>query len=147
MGRRREARIIAFSAIYESELTKRNMAEILVDDVIKLLDKDVRSDIRNYAVQLVRKALENKKIIEEKIEENLTNRSYEQILPLEKALLFTGVTEMLFFPDVPYLTVIDEIIEIAKEYGGISSSKFVNGVLNAIYKELMDEDSGIVGHS
>lgn len=147
MGKRRDARVIAFCAVYEREITKKNSPEVLVEDVIKLFGKSIRSDIKNYAFQLVEKVVKNTRNIETKIAEHLTSRSIEEILPIEKALIMVGVAEMLYFPDVPYITVINEIIELAKEYGGSSSSKFVNGVLHAVYKELKDADSGAFGHT
>lgn len=144
MRRRRDARVIAFCAVYESIVTKKKEPEILVDDVVKVSGSTVASHIKDYALQLVRAVNENKTTIEKKIERHLSNRTLNEILPIEKALLLIGVAEMMNFPDVPYLTVINEMIELAKEYGGASSSRFINGVLNAIYEELKGEDSNPV---
>jgi transcription antitermination protein NusB len=57
---------------------------------------------------------------------------------VDRNVLRVGLSEMLFSSnnDVPPKVAIDEAIEIAKEFGGESSGKFVNGVLGAVYKEL-----------
>ncbi len=52
--------------------------------------------------------------------------------PISRSVLLVGAFELLFAPDVPRAVVMNEAIEIAKEFGNDESSKFVNGVLNAI---------------
>lgn len=58
-----------------------------------------------------------------------------QIAPIDLAILRLAIYELLFKTEKePYKVVIDEAVEIAKEYGGDSSASFVNGVLGAIVK-------------
>ena len=52
--------------------------------------------------------------------------------PIARCVLLVGGYELLFANDAPPPVVMDEAIEIAKEYGSSESAKFVNGVLNAI---------------
>jgi N utilization substance protein B len=58
----------------------------------------------------------------------------EKINPIDRSILYLGVYEILFDPDVPDIVAIDEAIETAKKYGNENSSKFVNGVLNTVMK-------------
>ena len=55
--------------------------------------------------------------------------------PISRCILLLGTYELLFNKDAPTAVVINEAIEIAKEYGNDESGKFVNGVLNAIAQE------------
>lgn len=70
-----------------------------------------------------------------------------RIAPVDRNILRLGLYELLFADraEVPAKVAINEAIELAKSYGGESSSRFVNGVLGAVYKELGEpgkEDSG-----
>jgi N utilization substance protein B len=136
LGSRREGRIIAVCAIYESEITGRKKPDELVRDVISLAGKTVDEATRKFALELVTKAIENKNGIDEMIKNHLLGWEFERLNPLDKSFLTLGVTEMMFFPDVPAVSALDEVIEIAKEYGGSASSRFVNGVLDNVYKKL-----------
>ena len=56
----------------------------------------------------------------------------EKIAPIDRAVLEIGIYELLFTPDVPPIVVINEAVEIAKEYGDTASPKFINGVLSSV---------------
>ena len=62
----------------------------------------------------------------------------EQITVVDRNVLRLGIFElkMAEAPDVPPKVAINESIELAKTFGGVSSGKFVNGVLGTIYKEM-----------
>ncbi|OIO53390.1 transcription antitermination factor NusB [Candidatus Peregrinibacteria bacterium CG1_02_41_10] len=59
----------------------------------------------------------------------------EKISFIDRLILCLGIYEIKFIPDLPHLVAINEAIELAKEYGSENSSRFINGVLNAILKE------------
>lgn len=58
--------------------------------------------------------------------------SLERMDPISRCTLLIGAYELMFGNDAPPAVVMNEAIEIAKEYGTMESGKFVNGVLNAI---------------
>ncbi len=58
----------------------------------------------------------------------------DKINPVDRAILYIGVYELLFERDVPDVVAIDEAIELGKKFGNENTSKFVNGVLNAVMK-------------
>jgi len=55
---------------------------------------------------------------------------------IDRILLRMGITELLFFPEIPPKVSINEVIEIAKEYSTSNSGKFINGILDAILSDL-----------
>ncbi len=61
----------------------------------------------------------------------------EQITTVDRNILRLGIYEMVFDIDIPARVAINEAIEIAKAYGGPSSSKFINGVLGSLYKDVL----------
>ena len=66
----------------------------------------------------------------------LLDRKMEEISPIEHAVMWIGVYEFLHCPDVPWRVVINESIELAKEFGGTDGHKYVNGVLGGLGPKL-----------
>ena len=66
----------------------------------------------------------------------LLDRPWGEISPLEHAVMWIGVYEMLHCLDVPWRVVINECVELAKEFGGTDGHKYVNAVLNGLAPQL-----------
>lgn len=87
---------------------------------------------------LVKTAIAKQKEIDEVIVKAAPEWPLPRISAIDRAVLRLGLTELLFSDraQVPAKVAINEAIELAKEFGGPSSSKFVNGVLGSVYLEL-----------
>ncbi|MGB9695698.1 MAG: transcription antitermination factor NusB [Ignavibacteria bacterium] len=110
-------------------------------DPIDKIKKDLLSNIDsaeayNFVVKLINEIILNKSRIEKLIVSKLNNWEYDKISVIDKILLEIGTAELLFFPEIPPKVTINEAIEIAKTYSTAQSSKFVNGILDAILNEL-----------
>jgi transcription antitermination protein NusB len=66
----------------------------------------------------------------------LLDRKIEEISPIEHGIMWIGAYEFLHAPDVPWRVVLNECIELAKEFGGTDGHKYVNGVLNGLAPKL-----------
>lgn len=66
----------------------------------------------------------------------LLDRKLEEISPIERAVMWIGAYEFQHAPDVPWRVVINECVELAKEFGGTDGHKYVNGVLNGLAPQL-----------
>lgn len=64
------------------------------------------------------------------------DRSFAEISPIEHAIMWIGVFEMQHCPDVPWRVVLNECIELAKDFGGTDGHKYVNAVLNGLAPQL-----------
>jgi len=64
------------------------------------------------------------------------DRKMSEISPIEHAVMWIGVYEFQHCQDVPWRVVINECIELAKEFGGTDGHKYVNGVLNGLAPQL-----------
>jgi transcription antitermination protein NusB len=64
------------------------------------------------------------------------DRPFEEISPIEHSVMWIGAYEFKHCLDVPWRVVINECIELAKEFGGTDGHKYVNGVLNGLASEL-----------
>ena len=63
------------------------------------------------------------------------DRDYNELSPIELAIIFSALYELKFHPDIPYRVVINEAIEVAESFGGSDGFKFINGVLNKAAKQ------------
>ncbi|CAM8626134.1 NusB Transcription termination factor [Comamonadaceae bacterium] len=64
------------------------------------------------------------------------DRPMAEISPVEHAIMWIGAYELKHCLDVPWRVVLNECIELAKEFGGTDGHKYVNGVLNGIAPQL-----------
>ncbi len=81
------------------------------------------------------KIIDNKAKIDKLIATNAPAWPLEQIASIDLAVLRLAIWELVYKSDkAPYKAIVDEAVEIAKEYGADSSPAFINGVLGAIIK-------------
>ena len=104
------------------------------DGAIALFWRNFEADPegRAYADEAVRGIGERMVDLDAKISGASSNWRIERMTRVDRNLLRLGAWELMFRPDVPRAVVLDEAIELAKEYGTDDSSAFVNGVLNEI---------------
>ncbi len=91
-----------------------------------------------FVFSLIEQIIKKHKVIDEIIEKAAPDWPLDKISYIDKNILRIGLTELLFGDrtQVPPKVAINEAIELAKTYGGENSSKFINGVLGAVYKEI-----------
>lgn len=133
MGKRRKARELVLSSLYSYEIKGDSSAETFSHFLSKS-KLDPRSKL--FASDLYHKVINNIENIDVMIKECVKNWDFSRISVVDKNILRMGICELLFFGDVPRKVSIDESIELAKKYGGEDSGSFVNGVLDAIAKNL-----------
>lgn len=75
-----------------------------------------------------------------------TSRPVEQIDPVERAILRISTYELLQHPEIPYRVVVNEGINLAKEFGATQSHKFVNGLLDKIARKHRAVESAARAH-
>jgi N utilization substance protein B len=86
----------------------------------------------DFAKTLLKGVLEREEDIRLIVQEHAPGWTLERMDPVSRYTLLLGCYELLFAKDAPPAVVMNESIEIAKEFGTAESGKFVNGVLNAI---------------
>ena len=67
------------------------------------------------------------------------DRPLSQVDPVERAILRIGTFELMRIPEVPHKVVINEAIELARDFGAEQSQKFVNGVLDRVARSARSE--------
>ncbi len=129
---RRILREKALQILYAYELNGDGLNE-LIEGVTS--DVESKAD-REFTARLVNNVIANKSLLDDKIKERVTNWEMERIALIDRILLRIGMSELLFAPDIPPKVSINEVIEIAKDYSTSNSSKFINGILDAILTDL-----------
>ena len=133
VGRRR-GRILAFQA-----LVAWDMGVSVLDDLLTFswqqtekLESELEPDKYLFPKMMVVGTIENITEIDKVIQENLDNWVMDRLNSVDKAILRLSVYSLLYQKDTPPPIVIDEAINLAKDFGTDDSYKFVNAVLDSI---------------
>jgi len=140
MGTRRKSRELAMQMLFQGDLGKQKP-----EDVEKLFWEsrdDVDDETRGFADDLHRLATTREDEVDALIEKHAQNWRMERMPVVDRNLLRTAVAEMLGYPKTPAAVVINESLEIARRYAAPESVNFLNGVLDAIGRELLEKKLG-----
>jgi len=100
-------------------------------------DRSLPGDVLTLARELTEGTWENREQYDGLLGKHVAGWSVERMPPVDRNILRLGLHEMLERPDTPCAVVINEAIELAKEFGGKDSPAFVNGVLDNLRKEIV----------
>lgn len=138
-------RIVALQTLYE--LYFRREANDVTVDKQEILDrniaryKDTVDDI-SFISQLVDGVLEYTDAILDRLQPLAPEWPMSQIARMDRLVLLIGSYELLHSKSVPPKVAINEAVELAKAFGGDNSSKFVNGVLGSLQREISGDAVG-----
>lgn len=119
-------------------------AEMIYQMVLNYLSKPAAYEFNdvvgpektNYALTLLKTAMEKKDYTMEMIKPKLNNWDPDRIAVLDMIMLRMGICEFLYFETIPTKVTINEYIDLAKSYSTQQSGQFINGILDSIHKEL-----------
>jgi N utilization substance protein B len=134
MGKRRKAREVALQFLYQLDQTGADDPTPFEDDFWSRHPVD--EGARAFAAALVRGAKAQQAKIDAIIAETAEHWDLERMAVVDRNILRMAVYELLCEPTVPGKVAINEAIEIAKKFGTAESSRFINGVLDRIHREL-----------
>jgi N utilization substance protein B len=127
--RRSDQRKDAVFALYQHEVTGRDLAEVL-------------GEAKPYTRRLAEDVDANRGDLDELISRYSQNWTIQRIAPLERNIMRVALYEAQHVEDVPVEVAIDEAVELAKEYCGTDAPGFVNGVLGAALAEVPQPPTG-----
>lgn len=137
MSSRHLSRSIAMQSLYEWDFSDKKQ------DLKKIIERNIEEfgpglENHKFIWQLVIGVVKHLSEIDKIIEKAAPEWPLQQINIVDRNVLRIGLYELLFGSkkEVPPKVAINEAIELAKSFGGISSGRFVNGVLGTIYKEI-----------
>lgn len=138
MSNRHAARSIVMQTLYEQDM--RGSLEATPEEALEENLKEFApgmGDDTDFARALFRGILKKREDVDVLIARYAPDWPLEQIMVVDRNVLRIGVYELKFDEKIPAKVAINEAIEIAKTFGGHSSGRFVNGVLGAIYKDMV----------
>jgi len=133
MRRRTLAREHALKILYQFDITKRPMEAVVQSYWQAEETKD--QEIIAYANLLAQGISGCVQAIDQKISDYATNWQIKRMAIIDRNVMRIGLYELQHTKDIPPKVAINEAVELAKKYGDLESSKFVNGILDKIHKK------------
>ena len=135
MGTRRDARIIAVQTMYRFEMSGAPLDELLD---YSWIDADRRRSMApatlEFASLLIAGCIESVASIDQEISRHLEHWDIDRVSRIDLSVLRVGTYCLLHQRDIPAEVTIDESVTAAGQFGGEHSYRFVNGVLDGIYR-------------
>jgi transcription antitermination factor NusB len=130
MGKRRQSRELAVQFLYQIDIIGQNDWK----DILKKFwdNNDADNEIKEFSNRIVESVINNKVNIDKMIESYATNWDLSRIAAVDRNVLRSAISELLYMRDIPPIVAINEAVDIAKKYGTPESGKFVNGILDKI---------------
>lgn len=141
---RHEARKVVLQSLFEWSFNSTNIEEIAKRNLqtfseIGEFDPSVTEIDEDLVIFLVKGITENLDEIDKIITQSAPEWPIDQIAKVDLEILRISIFELYIARNVPPKVAIDEAVELGKQFGGENSSKFINGVLGTVVKELMPD--------
>jgi len=134
MGRRRKAREVALQLLYQLDVQGEGSPEPHLDEFWSRHPVD--PEVREFADALVRGTKLHEAKIDELISQYTLHWELDRMAVVDRNILRQGIFELLWMGEAPPKVVINEALEVAKKFSTQESSRFINGILDRIHKEL-----------
>ena len=135
MTRRSRAREVALQLLYQRD-TNPGVDRTLIE---RFARERLREDpLRDFCLNLFDGVLKNQEEIDRRLTEAADNWRLARMAAVDRNILRMGAYELLYLQDTPAAVAFDEAIELARRYGSMDSSSFVNGVLDRLRREAVN---------
>lgn len=133
MRKRSQSREYALKILYKIDITKDDPL-VALEDFWKNQELEEDNSIKEFTTTLVNGVACNIKKIDEIIAKYATNWEINRMAVVDRNVLRCAIFELLFIADIPPKVTINEAVDIAKKFGDKDSGRFVNGVLDQIFR-------------
>ena len=133
---RRRSRELAMQGVYQWLFTGAGHSDILKN--LSELEDFGKAD-NGFLTAELRGTINEADGLREKLEP-LADRKWDEVSPVERAILLIGAWELVHSPEIPYRVTINEAIELGKRFGGTDGHKYVNGVLDKLAASVRPEE-------
>lgn len=134
MGKRRKARELALQFLYQLDLRNES------DPTSRLPEfwsrHPVGSEVREFTESLVRGTVAHREKIDELIAQYAEHWEPERMAVVDRNIMREGIFELLWMAEIPPKVIINEALEISKKFSTQESSRFINGLLDRVRREL-----------
>jgi N utilization substance protein B len=136
LPRRRLARERVMQMLYSHEMGGRDIDTLFYEIVQKELSDE--GPALQFARDLTLRLTSHREEINLLITDKLRHWDLRRVALIDRLLIQMGITELMYFPEIPPKATINELIEIAKDYSTDESGKFINGLLHAVMTHLKE---------
>jgi len=131
------AKTMVQEAIAHTESAINRLSTILeLPETIQLANHD---EVRIYALEIISIVNRKDKEIKETIEDALVDWKYGRLPRVDRDIIRIAVAEILYIPQTPRKSAIDESVKLAKRYSDEDGYRFINGVLRRVLDKLNDK--------
>lgn len=131
---RREGRELALQFLFQCDLNPQALEQGLEQFWI---ERSVKVEAaRQFAEELIRGVDANRATIDDTLRRHAENWEVDRMGAVDRNVLRVAIFELLYRPDIPPVVSINEAVDIAKDFSGRTSGKFVNGILDELRKQL-----------
>ncbi len=117
--------------LYQLEIRRADPQQVLREF---WQDRQIPQDVMAFASALFAGTAEHREAIDPMIARQADNWDLKRMAVIDRNILRLGVYELLHREDVPPKVCLNEAIDLAKRFGDTESSRFINGILDAIHK-------------
>jgi N utilization substance protein B len=134
MASRRKGRVLALMGLYQIDLVQADLKDALT---FRYYDKPTTEDEREYAGFLIKGVVENWEMIDTLIRDHSEKWDISRISTVNRCILRLSILSFLKENLLPATVVIDEALELTREFESEESVGFINGVLDSIRKKVV----------
>ena len=138
LSKRRQVRERVLQAVYAYEASE-DTVEHVIDTLVRPTFGDDKTYLR-FAERLFLKTADAKAEADVLIDRHIENWDLNRLARTDRYVLWIAITELLYFEDIPPKVTLNEAVEVARVFGTDKSPAFVNGVLDAVLRELEGTD-------
>lgn len=138
MGSRRKARECALQMLFAADVAEMPADEVVRSYWAELGESDLDTTARDFATRLALQTLSNLELLDERIRSRAEHWRISRMAVVDRNILRLAVYEFLYEP-TPRTVAINEALEIARRFSTYEATQFINGILDAIKRDLDEE--------
>jgi transcription antitermination protein NusB len=138
MGSRRKARECALQMLFAADVAEMPAAEVVQTYWAELGESDLDVPAREFASRLATGTLANQELLDERIRSRAEHWRISRMAVVDRNILRLAVYEFMYEP-TPRTVAINEALEIARRFSTYEATQFINGILDAIKRDLDEQ--------
>ncbi|HEX2268203.1 MAG TPA: transcription antitermination factor NusB [Pyrinomonadaceae bacterium] len=138
MGSRRKARECALQMLFAADVAEMPATDVVRSYWAELGETDLDETAREFATRLAAGTLQNLELLDERIRSRAEHWRISRMAVVDRNILRLAVYEFLYEP-TPRTVAINEALEIARRFSTYEATQFINGILDAIKRDLDEQ--------
>jgi transcription antitermination protein NusB len=138
MGSRRKARECALQMLFAADVAEMPATDVVRSYWAELGEADLDESARQFATRLAAGTLQNLELLDERIRSRAEHWRISRMAVVDRNILRLAVYEFLYEP-TPRTVAINEALEIARRFSTYEATQFINGILDAIKRDLDEQ--------